>query len=150
MSVVNNITLSFPNLHEEILVDKYKAYYLKMLHDGNLIAFGAYFKDEDAFAENVGLTMMFFLGMLQRDSTTESLSSQAYFWDEMNHVSDDIDKLPMIKLDYIEYGDQCLCIAQQNQNDSPFIFLVQNGKLDVCYQDPFFPKVYLPYVDDDR
>lgn len=150
MRVVNKITLSFPNLHEDILVDEYRAYYLKVLHDGNLIAFGAYFSDEDALDENIGLTMMFFLGKLQRDSTTESLNSQAYFWGEMNHVSDDTDKLPMIKLDYIECGDQCLCIAQQNQIDSPFIFLVQNGKLDVCYQDPSFPKVDLPYVDADR
>ena len=112
MRVVNKITLSFPNLHEDILVDEYRAYYLKVLHDGNLIAFGAYFSDEDALDENIGLTMMFFLGKLQRDSTTESLNSQAYFWGEMNHVSDDTDKLPMIKLDYIECGDQCLCIAQ--------------------------------------
>jgi len=150
--VVNQINLSFPNLHEDIQVNEYRAYYLKILHDGNLIAFGAYFTDEDALAENIGSTMMFFLGKLKPDSTTETLNSKAFFWNDMNHVSDDIDRLPMIKLDYIECGDQCLYFAQQNHNDSPFTFLVQNGKLEVCYQivDPSFPKVYLPYVDADR
>lgn len=59
--VINSITLSYPDLHEDIGVDQYKAYYLQKCHE-NIVVFGAYFTSQDDLDDNIGSTIMFWFG----------------------------------------------------------------------------------------
>lgn len=40
---LNAITLSFPDLHEDVKVDKYRLFTIERLQDGNFVAMGAYY-----------------------------------------------------------------------------------------------------------
>jgi hypothetical protein len=59
---VNSFALSYPNLHDEIGVDYYRLYSLQVLPGGNLVGFGAYFYNQDDINDNIGNTIMFWLG----------------------------------------------------------------------------------------
>ena len=98
---VREITLSFPQLHEDIEVDYYQIYSLQTVGH-NLVAFGAYFRTKDDLESNCGSTMMFWLGEITAKSSMQSLTNKgakAFFWKDMNHQDDE--NIPMVKLQSI-------------------------------------------------
>ena len=40
---LNTITLSFPGLHDDVQIDKYRLFTIERLQDGNFVAMGAYY-----------------------------------------------------------------------------------------------------------
>jgi hypothetical protein len=61
-----------PGLHEDIGVDFYPVYSLHVVNN-NLVAFGAFFATEDNRNDNVGQTIMFWLGKVHFGSTMDEL-----------------------------------------------------------------------------
>jgi hypothetical protein len=110
---INSINLSFPDLHEDIGVDVYRVYYLQKCNE-NIVAFGAYFTSQDDVDNNIGSTMMFWLGrdLDLQNVTMGKLDAKAFFWSDMNHQDDET--IPMVKIDFIEgeEKDQYIYFAQ--------------------------------------
>jgi len=67
---LSSITLTFPDLHEDIMVDKYRLFTIERLQDGNFIAFGAYYENQSDFDDSIGKTMMFFFGDQVNEGTS--------------------------------------------------------------------------------
>lgn len=89
-------------------------YSLEVVPGGNLVAFGAYYSNQDDLEDNIGLTMMFWLGaQVKSSSTMDTLlenGAKAFFWNDMNHQDDD--NIPMVKIDWVRgQADQLLVFA---------------------------------------
>ncbi len=67
---LSSIKLTFPDLHEDIMVDKYRLFTIERLQDGNFIAFGAYYETQSDFDDSIGKTMMFFFGDQVNEGTS--------------------------------------------------------------------------------
>lgn len=101
---LSKITLSFPDLHEDVSIDKYRLFTIERLQDGNFIAMGAHYKDQNNFDQNIGQPIMFFLGNeLNEKTTLEDLKQRqivkVVFWSSVEHQDDE--NIPMYTIDSV-------------------------------------------------
>ena len=68
--LLSSMTITFPGLHPDITVDKYRLFSIERIKDGSYLAFGAYYRKQDKFDKNEGKTMLFFLGNQIDEHTT--------------------------------------------------------------------------------
>ena len=108
MLELSKITLSFPDLHKDVSIDKYRLFTIERLQDGNFIAMGAHYKDQDNFDQNIGHPIMFFLGNKLNEKTTlddlkQRLNVKAVFWSQLEHQDDE--NIPMYTIDSVYNKD---------------------------------------------
>lgn len=83
----NAIKLSFPDLHEDIEIDDFRVLWVCEPYKNNYIVFAAYFCSQDDLDDNIGKTMMVWMGDelakpgLSLDSLKQSKKVKACFWD---------------------------------------------------------------------
>ena len=56
------INLTFPNLHEDIGVDKFRLFWIAEANLNNFIMFAAYYDDQESLEDNIGKTLMIWVG----------------------------------------------------------------------------------------
>ena len=108
MLELSKITLSFPDLHDDVSIDKYRLFTIERLQDGNFIAMGAHYKDQNNFDQNIGHPIMFFLGNELNEKTTlddlkQRLNVKAVFWSQLEHQDDE--NIPMYTIDSVYNKD---------------------------------------------
>ena len=95
LTQINSIKLSFPDLNAEIEVDNYRIFWVSEPHRNNYVVFASYFACQDDVDENMGKTMMFWIGdeLAKPGLTLATLKDndniKACFW-EFDHQDDDL------------------------------------------------------------
>ena len=139
LNEVNQIKLSFPGLSDEIEVDQYRVFWVCEPFKNNYILFAAYYASEDDVEENVGRTLMIWIGEevgkpgLTLEALKASSHIKACYWD-YDHCNDD--RLPSYNLEWFDNpsAPETIGIAMQNQGDCPFFICLSEGSLKECYE----------------
>ena len=134
----NTLKLSFPDICDKFEVDKYRVLWIGEPHKGSIIAFVSYFADESALEDNIGQTLMVWFGDdLAKDGQTldklkENKMVQAFCWD-IDHQDDNI--CPTFQINWFENSasSEMYGIAMMNHQDQPYLFKIDQGKLQLCY-----------------
>ena len=96
------INLTFPNLHEDIQVDKYRIFSIEKLQN-NYVIFAAYYAEEGDIDDNIGKTLLIWIGQdIRSDTKLDALKAQqkvkTFFWD-VDHQNDE--KIPSFSTQWL-------------------------------------------------
>ena len=135
----NSIKLSFPGLSEDIAVDNYRVFWISEPHKNNTFVFAAYFEDESSVDDNLGRTLMIWIGddIAKDGQTLDSLKQTKKIMasvGEIDHQNDDI--IPSFNVEYYENpaSDETIGLAMQNHADCPYLFKIDGSGLKECYE----------------
>ena len=98
------INLTFPDLHEDIAVDKYRLFWIAEANSNNYVMFAAYYDDEESLEENIGKTLMIWVGKdLNKSSSLQELKVskkvKTFFWGDTDHQNDE--KIPSFSVQWL-------------------------------------------------
>ena len=94
LAELNTINLSFPDLDESIEIDKYRLFSIERFKN-NFIMFAAYYSDQGSVDDNIGQTMLIWVGKdIGKATKLADLKAnkkvKTFFWDSVDHYNDDI------------------------------------------------------------
>ena len=101
---ISHMNLSFPGLSDEISVDKYRLFWISEPYKNHYAMFAAYYEGEDDLNENIGRTLMIWVGQdINRGTTLENLKGdkkvKAFCWPDRDHQNDD--KIPSFSVQWM-------------------------------------------------
>ena len=105
LNEVNQIKFSFPDLSEDIEVDMYRIFWICEPFKNNYILFAAYYASEDDKEENIGKTLMIWIGTeiacpgLKLETLKAKNKIKACFWD-YDHMNDDL--IPSYNIEWFD------------------------------------------------
>ena len=82
--------MTFPDLHEDIAVDKYRLFWIAEATSNNYVMFAAYYDDVESLEDNIGKTLMIWVGKdLNKNSSLQELKDskkvKTFFWGDTDH-----------------------------------------------------------------
>lgn len=117
----------------------YRIFWICEPFKNNYILFAAYYASEDDKEENIGKTLMIWIGteIACPGLTLETLKAKnkikACFWD-YDHMNDDL--IPSYNIEWFDNpaSPETIGIAMQNHSDCPYFICLSDGDLKECYE----------------
>ena len=157
LNQTNSIKFSFPDLSEDIEVDDYRVLWVSEPFKSNYIIFLSYFNTQDDLNDNIGKTLMVWVGDeiakagLTLEALKQSKKVKACFW-EFDHMNDEI--IPSFNVEWYQNPatTDMIGLAMMNHGDQPYMFKLSGGDLKECYEltskNQFINRPVDPDTDD--
>ena len=122
LAELTTINLTFPKLNDDIEIDKYRLFWIEQPFKNNFIMFAACYPDQDSLDDNLGMTLMIWVGDdIKQGTSLEGLKAakkvKTFFWD-LHHQDDNI--IPSFSIQWLCNSNDpsyLLGVAQMNHND---------------------------------